>query len=214
MGEVRYAPPAVQQAEQQRAMYRPVERKVLREAARWEKKNRPALVEQARRLAMGLYHGRAIEARPYRLGLALSQGEVPWAETWARCSLDAYPWARPNPSRLPLSCWVATSQRLVGRLRSGAWAGWAWDGVDTYRADLSRGKEWVEVVGEGRQLTLFGPGVAPLAVALTWKIYGAMALLEHPGLGPLRVEMTPQKAPEAMLALPERDPLEDLLRGM
>lgn|GEM_PF-4415538 len=61
---------------------------MLRETTRWEKKNRQAAVEQARRLAMNLYHGKAVGAPPFQLGLALGPGETPWAETWARCSLD------------------------------------------------------------------------------------------------------------------------------
>ena len=55
-----------------------VDRKVLRDTARWEKRARPVAIEQARRLAMALYHGKAIETKPYQLGLAFWQGEVLW----------------------------------------------------------------------------------------------------------------------------------------
>jgi hypothetical protein len=81
-------------------------------------------------------------------------------------------------------------------------------------ADLSTGKEWARVVVEGRLTRFHGPDVAPLAVALVWKLHGAVALLEHPGLVSLRVQLKPRRAPGPMLALPPHDELEDLLRGL
>ena len=94
MARGRYAPPAVQQAmaaAQPTGVVPPVvDRKVLRETARWEKKNRQAAIEQARRLAMDLYHGTAIETPPYQLGLGIGTGETLWVETWDRCSLDRH----------------------------------------------------------------------------------------------------------------------------
>ena len=155
---------------------------------------------------------------PYQLGLVLWQGEVMWAETWARCSLDRHPSGLGGPGQLPLSCWAVTNKRLVGRLASGFHTGWTWDQVGAYRADLTKGKEWCEVVVDGRPTTFFGPGTAPLAVALVYHSHGGVALLEHPGLAALRV--TPdqrdrgRKEPAEMLALPAHDPLEDLLRGL
>ena len=128
-----YAPPAVQQAmaaSQTTGVVPPVvDRKVLRDTAHWEKRARQVAIEQARRLAMDLYHGKAIETRPYQLGLAVWPGETLWAETWARCSLDRHPWAALDPSRLPLSCWAITNRRLVGRLSSDVHAGWTWEQV-------------------------------------------------------------------------------------
>jgi hypothetical protein len=35
-------------------------------------------------------------------------------------------------------------------------------------------------------LTWYGPGVAPLAVAAVFLLYGAAAMIDHPGLAPLR----------------------------
>ena len=218
MARTRYAPPAVQQAlvaAQPTGVVPPVvDRKVLREAAHWEKKNRPVAIEQARRLAMDLYHGRAIETPPYQLGLGIGTGETLWAETWARCSLDRFPWAKPDPFRLPLSCWAITNKRLVGRLSSGLHTGWTWDQIGAYQADLTRGGEYASVVVDGRPTLFYGPGVAPLAVALVWQLHGAVALLEHPGLAALRVQAKPRKAPEPMLALPAHNELDDLLRGL
>jgi hypothetical protein len=48
-----------------------VDRKVLRDAARWERKSRPVAMEQAHWLPMKLYHGKAIEVPPFQPGLAL-----------------------------------------------------------------------------------------------------------------------------------------------
>ena len=67
---------------------------------------------------------------------------------------------------------------------------------------------------DGRPTLFYGPGVAPLAVALAWKLHGAVALLEHPGLATLRVQLKPRKAEEPMLALPAHNELDDLLRGL
>lgn len=50
-----------------------------------------------------------------------------------------------------------------------------------------------------------------------YKAHGVLALLEHPGLAALRVDVgrrQERKAPPEMLALPARYPLEDLLRGL
>ena len=164
---------------------------------------------------MDLYHhGRSIEARPYQLGLALWPGETVWGETWARCSLDRHPSGLGGPGQLPLSCWGVTSKRLIGRLFSGLYTGWAWEQIGAYRASLASGKEWAEVAVEGRPTAFYGPGVAPLAVALAWHTHGAAALLEHPGLAPLQVQPKPRRGEQPMLALPAHDPLADLLREL
>jgi NADPH-dependent 2,4-dienoyl-CoA reductase/sulfur reductase-like enzyme len=128
--------------------------------------------------------------------------------------LDRHPWAALDPSRLPLSCWAVTDRRLVGRLSSGVHTGWTWDQVGAYQANLQPSKEWASVVVDGRPTLFYGPGVAPLAVALVWRLHGAVALLEHPGLVPLRVRARPREAEEPMLALPAHNELEDLLRGL
>ncbi len=218
MARTKYTPLPVQQAmaaAQPTGVAPPVvDRKVLRETARWERKNRPVAIEQARRLAMALYHGKAIETPPFQLGLAFGPGETLWVETWARCSLDRHPWAALDPSRLALSCWAITNRRLVGRLSSGLHTGWTWDQIGAYQADLTRGGEYASVVVDGRPTLFYGPGVAPLAVALVWQLHGAVALLQHPGLAALRVQPRPRKVEEPMLALPAHNEIDDLLRGL
>lgn len=189
--------------------------KAVREVAKWERRNRAVAVEQARRLAMSLYHGTAIEARSYTLGLALGPGEVVWAETWARCSFDRSPAASTDPAYLPLSCWAATNRRLVGRLSTGVLTGWVWEELLAYRVDLTNGREWAQIDPKDRPpVVWYGPGVAPLAVILTAQVHGVPALLEHPGLAALRVTAKGKRQPGPMLALPRHNEIDDLLHGL
>lgn len=230
-------------------------RRRRRETARWEQQNRDALIQQARRLAIALYHGAVIEVATYHSGIVLQRGETLWAETWCRCSLDEDP-SDLDQSWLPLSCWAITNRRMVGQLFSGQHIDWAWDRIEACQANLVRNGEWASVVvgvqqqqqpnqtdvdiiwakhpttGEDvpvitdaalqtsapqapddkQTVYFYGPGVAPMAVALVFKIHGVVALLQHPGLAPLMVPRTP---PKPMPALPAGDPhneIGDILR--
>jgi hypothetical protein len=207
--------PAVQEALAARPV--PLDNHQCRAQARWERRAADFAVKQARQLAMSLYHGTPVEVRPYSLGLVLGQGEVMWAETQARCSWDKPPYARHDPGRLPLTCWVATSWRLSGRLSTGRVVDLPWSQMTHCRVDLSRGKEWLALDGWGTCGVWYGIGIAPLAVAAIFKAYGALALLEHPGLAALRVEPSRAKSPRGrseVLALPAHDPSKDLLQGL
>ena len=56
------------------------------------------------------------------------------------------------------------------------------------RVDLTPGREAVALDFEGHSTLLWsGPGVAPMAVAAVFHLYGPVAMIEHPGLAPLRV---------------------------
>ncbi|MGH3272718.1 MAG: hypothetical protein ACRDNZ_00110, partial [Streptosporangiaceae bacterium] len=57
------------------------------------------------------------------------------------------------------------------------------------RVDLTPSREAVimEIEGEPTSLVWSGPGVAPMAVAAIFHLYGPVAMIEHPGLAPLRV---------------------------
>jgi len=215
----KYAPPpvldAIIRAQSGVALSEPLTRRAARQTARTERHNRAIAVDQARRLAMSLYHRTAIEAHPYTLGLALERGETVWAETWVRCSLDRPAW-QVDPSRLPLSAWLVTNHRIVGRLTTGQLVGWTWQDILGCRADLTPGKEWAQIDPKDRPpVVWYGPGVAPLAVALVAQVHGIVALLEHPGLAPLRVTAKPGKRqPGPMLALPRHNEIDDLLHGL
>ena len=217
----RYAPPAVQEALAAAQARGPVPASLdgheRRQQARRERKAADFAVQQARQLAMSLYHGTPIEARPYSSGLVLGAGEVLWVETQGRCSWDQSPYARRDPARLPLTCWVATNMRLSGRLSTGRVVDLPWAQMTHCRVDLSRGKETLALDGWGTNGVWHGVGIAPLAVAAIFKAYGIEALLEHPGLARLRVGPPRGTTPggeREMLALPPHDPTEDLLRGL
>lgn len=219
--KTRYAPPAVQEALAAAQARGPVpvqlERGERRQTARWERKAHGEAIETARRLAMSLYRSAPFEAKPYVSGVVLGRGEVLWAETQARCSWDQSPYARRDPSRLPLTCWVATNRRLSGRLSTGRTVDLPWEQMTHCRADLSRGKEQLALDGWGTSGVWFGIGVAPLAVAAVYRAYGIDALLDHPGLASLRVAPSRGRGPRGggeMLALPAHDPTDDLLRGL
>jgi len=214
-----YAPPAVQEAviraQSGVPLPEPLSRKAVRQTARTERCNRAIAIDQARRLAMSLYHRTAIEGRSFTIGLALERGETVWAETWVRCSLDRPAW-QVDPSRLPLSAWLATNHRIVGRLTTGQLVGWGWGDIVGCRADLTARKEWAQIdPKDSPPVVWHGPGVAPLAVALVAQVHGIVALLEHPGLAPLRVTAKPGKRqPGPMLALPRHNEIDDLLHGL
>jgi len=56
---------------------------------------------------------------------------------------------------------------------------------------LTPGREAVALDFEAQTpLVWTGPGVAPLAVAAVYRLHGARAILEHPGLVSLRVQVS------------------------
>ena len=174
----RYAPPAVQEALAAAQARGPVPASLdgheRRQQARRERKAADFAVQQARQLAMSLFHSTPVEARPYSSGLVLGPRETLWAETQARCSWDQSPYARRDPARLPLTCWVVTNMRLSGRLSTGRTVDLPWAQMTHCRVDISRGKEWLALDGWGTADVWHGTGIAPLAVAAVCKAHGAL----------------------------------------
>jgi hypothetical protein len=83
--------------------------------------------------------------------------------------------------------WLVTSQRVAGRLRPDILRWWEWDQVIGVQVDLTPGRERVCLDIDGAKPVYFdGPGVAPLAVAAVYLLHGPWAVIEHPGLAPLR----------------------------
>ncbi len=156
---------------------------------RWERDTRTWGTDRARRLVLDLYHDRAVPPLPYTVGIVPWPGERPLVEAPARCSLD-----QPVPSldshappEPPISTWLATDQRITGRLRTGVLQGWGWDVLIGVRVDLTPGREWLQFDVAGLEpVVLRGPGIAPLAVVAVWTVYGPKAMLDHPGLAVLR----------------------------
>jgi hypothetical protein len=77
--------------------------------------------------------------------------------------------------------------RVAGRLRPDILRWWEWDQVIGVQVDLTPGREQVCLDIDGARPVCFdGLGVAPLAVAAVYLLYGPVAVIEHPGLAPLR----------------------------
>ena len=56
------------------------------------------------------------------------------------------------------------------------------------RVDLTPGREVVSLDIESEPTLIWtGPAVAPLAVAAVFHLYGALAVIDHPGLAVVRV---------------------------
>ena len=157
-----------------------------------EDRARRQAVEDARDLALDLCLARRLGARPYELGVVLGPGEVAWAEmaTWFQYAPPGAPLPAPAEVRPPASLWLATSQRIVGRLEDDRLHGWRWEHVVGCQVDLeppclSLSLEVCTALGQ-EKLRWSGPRVAPVAVAAVYALYGMEALVEHPGLASVR----------------------------
>jgi hypothetical protein len=88
-----------------------------------------------------------------------------------------------------------TSARVVGRLADDRLHGYRWERAVGARVDLTPGREVVSLDIESEPTLIWtGPAVAPLAVAAVFHLYGALAMIDHPGLAPLRVLMNESEA--------------------
>ncbi len=66
--------------------------------------------------------------------------------------------------------------------------GYRWENAVGVRVDLTAGREVVSLdIDSEPTLIWTGPAVAPMAVAAVFHLYGPLAMIEHPGLAPLRV---------------------------
>ena len=84
--------------------------------------------------------------------------------------------------------WLVTSGRVVGRLADDRLHGYRWEKAVGVRVDLTPGREVVSLdIDSDPTLIWSGPAVAPMAVAAVFHLYGPLAMIEHPGLAPLRV---------------------------
>lgn len=173
-------------------------RRQRRRLARWERTTRQWATRTAKELAVDLAKDDAPPISPYTLGVVLDPGEKPWAQFTARCSPDQLS-APAAASTLPLTDWLITSTRIVGRYTDEVLLGWRWEWIVGLVTDLTPGHEYVHLdsrkEGYPPRVTWTGPGVLPLAVAAVYHLYGVQALLNHPGLAPIRAA-TRKAAPE------------------
>lgn len=134
-------------------------------------------------------------------------GQKVWAEVPVRFNLDWTPAVKPGEQAAPaVRPWLVTSGRVVGRLADDRLHGYRWDKAVGVRVDLTAGREAVIVDIEGEPTLLWsGPGVAPMAVAAIFHLYGPGAMIEHPGLVPSGSPRTGPKDPTNWNDLLSRD---------
>lgn len=169
-------------------------RRRQRELARWEAETRTWATAAGRALVLDLSRNTDKPVWPYSVGLVLWEGEKVWAQVPARCSADtplavrSGPPRRGNPVPQPrISDWLVTSHRVAGRLYPDALTWWVWCSVVGVKVDLTPRAESVQIdLASNGSIAWTGAGVAPLAVAAVFHLYGAAALIDHPGLTVLR----------------------------
>ena len=164
-------------------------RKDAKALARWEHDIRQWATSAGRDLALDLYYGRDRTDRPYNVGVVLDFGEKVWAEVPVRFNLDWAPPTKTGEQAPPtVRPWLVTSCRVIGRLADERLHGYRWENAVGVRVDLAAGRDVVSLDVEGQPPLIWtGPGVAPMAVAAIFRLYGPAAMIEHPGLAPLRV---------------------------
>jgi hypothetical protein len=163
-------------------------RKAAKDLARWEDEARQWATATGRDLALDLYYNRETATLPYGVGVVLDAGEKVWAEVPVRFNLDWVPPVKPGEHGPPaVRSWLVTSDRIVGRLADDRLHGYRWEKAVGARVDLTSGREVVSLDIDCEPTLLWtGPAVAPMAVAAVFHLYGPLAVIQHPGLAPLR----------------------------
>jgi hypothetical protein len=163
------------------------ERRARRRRVEWEARIRAWGTATGRSLALDLHHDHQVAVRPYTVGLVLWEGERVWVEVPVTCSADTPVQVGDGRSVLQIGPWLVTDQRFAGRLHPDILRWWTWDQVIGVQVDLTHGCERVCLDIDGaKPVYLAGPGVGPLAVAAVYRLHGTLAVIEHPGLAPLR----------------------------
>jgi hypothetical protein len=163
-------------------------RKDAKALARWDDEARQWATATGRDLALDLYYNRETATLPYGVGVVLDAGEKVWAEVPVRFNLDWIPPVKPGEHGQPaVRSWLVTSDRIVGRLADDRLHGYRWEKAVGARVDLTSGREVVSLDIDCEPTLLWtGPAVAPMAVAAVFHLYGPLAVIQHPGLAPLR----------------------------
>lgn len=166
-------------------------RKDARALARWEEEARQWATATARNLALDLYYDRETAIQPYDVGVVLDPGEKVWAEVPVRFNLDWIAPIKPTENAWPaIRSWLVSSDRVVARLADDRLHGYRWEAVVGARVDLTPGREVVSLDIESEPaLTWTGAAVAPMAVAAVFHLYGPLAMIQHPGLAAVRVQI-------------------------
>ena len=173
-------------------------RKDAKALARWDDQARGWATDRGRSLALDLYYNRETASQPYGVGVVLDAGEKVWAEVPVRFNLDWPALVKPGELAQPaVRPWLVTSARVVGRLADDRLHGYRWEKAVGVRVDLTPGREVVSLdIDNEPTLIWTGPAMAPMAVAAVFKLYGPLAMIEHPGLAPLRVSTASATGPK------------------
>ncbi len=140
-------------------MTRRTQRKAME---RWEADTRRWAFETARDLALSVYRGDPLPARPYALGVVLGPQETAWVECPALLNVGFAPRTTGTPGQSYCSPWPVTSERIIGRLADDRLDGYRWDSVVGCRLQLAEVSSWLCLELDGDPLlTWSGPGVAP-----------------------------------------------------
>ena len=100
-------------------------RKQRKALAKWEDDARRWAHETARDLVMAMVTGQPTAATAYRIGVVLEPGERVWAECPVRFLQERHVGPQPGPDWLPpIRRWLATSDRILGRLADDRLYGW------------------------------------------------------------------------------------------
>lgn len=138
--------------------------------------------DDARALALEIARGTpATRFDAMGAGIVLLPGETAYRQvgTWLYV-LDRGCWGAPSQVQVLL-----TDHRLLCQMPAGAMASLPWQGAVGLSVDLAN-EHVVLDYGDGRPLAFAGVGTPVVAVAVVAFIHGALALVEHPALAPLR----------------------------
>jgi hypothetical protein len=163
-------------------------RKQRKALARWEDETRLWAHETAKDLVMAMVTGQHRPVKPYRIGVVLEPGERVWSECPVRFLQERLTGQQVGQGWVPpVRPWLVTSERIVGRLGDDRLYGWRWRQVRGCRVEVSLPVERVSLdVDNASQVEWSGPGVALIAVAALYSLYGSVSLVDHPGLTVLR----------------------------
>ena len=157
-----------------------------RALAAWADQTRAEATSHACELALIIATGGEHAANAYHIGAVLDDGEIVWGRgaSQFRSSAKDEPWLERGYAQ-----WAITSHRLIGRRADGGLEHIPWSAIVGVRVDLPA--EWVALdAGNGWRAVLTGPAIAPIAVAAVAACHGTLAMIDHPGLEPLRVRAT------------------------
>jgi hypothetical protein len=173
--------------------------RATRRYRKWERHTREQAWDDARQLALDLYHRRPSLLTPYGIGVALEPSELIYRQVQARYStLGATPDLIDERSRLrsgsPLwRDWewcdtLITSHRLVTRLAndSGRLISNWWTAIGGVQVDLEHQTVTMDDRTSEWRGAYAGPATPIIAVAAIERIHGPEALIDHPGLASLR----------------------------